>query len=240
MELVIPLHQKYRPSPATTEQTQHVDLTAVVGATGVGKNTLMSLTGLEVVISDTTRDERSNDGVLEQHGIEYFFRGNELDAVYKDILNGEYVQWAPGPNNNIYGSRNSSYPVEGPALIDVVAQAVPSIRSLNDDFRSMEVAYVVKETYGEWMEQLIGRGKIEQDDLVSRKEEAFHSLTFGLEDPDIYFIVNDSMERAADELRLLALIRHEPKSQRWARHCGYVMLRGLRQELGFPVAYPLA
>lgn len=237
MELVVPLQQMYAPAAATTEHTRHVDLTAVVGCAGVGKNTLMSLTGLDIVTSDTTREERENDGVMERHGVEYFFRGNELYEVYQDIVNGEYVQWAPGPNNNIYGSRNSAYPVEGPALIDVVARAVPAVRGLRENFRSLEVAYVVKETYSEWIGQLISRGKIEEEDLNSRKLEALDSLTFGLEDHEVSFIVNVNKERAAEELKSLALLRQEPRSQRWARNCGFAMLCGLRQELGLPVSY---
>ena len=239
MELVLPLYPDYTPATETTEHTKHVDITPVIGVAGVGKNTLMSLSGIHTVTSDTTRDERENDGVMEQNGVEYFFRGNELYAVYLGIANGEYVQWAPGPNNNIYGSRNSSYPAEGPALIDMVSIEVPRMRALSKNFRSMDFAYIVKEDHSKWIDQLLGRGEIADADLLSRKHEGYESLTFGLEDKDISFFVNDDKDDAAEELRRFALSREKPKDQVRARNCGYAMLRGIAKDLGLPLVYPL-
>ncbi len=238
-KLAVPLHELYVPSAETIQHTEHVDLTTTTGPSGVGKNTIMSLTGIPIVISRTTREPRANDGVMEQHGVEYFFE-QDYSKVYEDIKKGNYVQWSPGPNSDIYGSTADAYPFSGPALIDVVAKAIPGMRTLRGNFRSIESAYVVAESYEAYNSRFRGRGEISPQNLKSRQEEAYSSLLAGLDDDEMHFIVNDDPERAANNLTLLAN-RHESHDEETrARNCGYAMLRGLGGELGLPVVYSVS
>ena len=236
----MPLHTEYTPAPSVVEHCRHIDLTTVTGPAGVGKNTIMSLTGIPVVVSDTTRNPRSNDGYMENEGVEYWFRGDELEEVYNDIQNGDFVQWAPGPNDNIYGSRNSSYPQEGTALIDVVAKSIVSVRDLRPSFNSVESAYIVTPDYETWIPRLRGRGTLDPKDFSSRLKEAHSSLVFGLEDEEMHFIVNDEKTEAAQNLELLATRHESHEAEKRAKNCGLLMLRGLEKELGLKITYPLS
>jgi guanylate kinase len=240
IDLAMPLHEGYTPAPHVVEHMRYVDATTVTGPAGVGKDTVIKSTGIPQVLSETTRDPRNNNGVMEQHGKEYFFRGGELNAVYADIVKGNYVQWAPGPNNNIYGSRNEAYPLAGPALIDVLAAAIPKMRALRTYLRSVESAYIVADSYDSYIQRFTGRGKLDPTDFKARLEEARSSLEFGLEDDEMHFIVNDTIEHAARNLTLLAQ-RHESLSEETrARNCGYAMLKGLSKELGRPMILPVS
>ncbi len=240
MEATLPMYPDYQPAPEVTAHTRRVDLTTVTGPAGVGKNTVMTGTGLPIVVSETTRDPRENDGVMEQHGVEYYFRGGELEVVHADIATGQYVQWAPGPNDNIYGSRNEAYPAEGPALIDVVARAVPDIRKLGKNFHTVESAYVVAESFDAWMQRFKGRGEIKPEDFHSRLEEAHSSLEFGLDDEEMHFILNRDKDEAAKNLRLLAERHEDFAVEAVAKNCGHAILRGLSAELGRPITYSVS
>lgn len=238
-QLVVPMHRLYVPSAETTQHTEHVDLTTATGASGVGKDTIMRLTRIPIVTSGTSRIPRSNNGVMEQHGREYYFE-YDLNKIYEDILKGNYVQWAPGPNSNIYFSTPDAYPISGAALIDVVAGNIPNIRALRQNFKSIESAYVVAESYEAYDKRFRGRGEISEAELRSRQEEAYSSLVMGLDDEEMHFIVNDDPERAARNLALLAN-RHESHDEEVrARNCGNKMLQGLSRELGLPIVLPIS
>lgn len=240
MDATLPLYEGYKPAEDVIMHTQHVDLTMVIGPAGVGKDTVMRRTGLPRVLSVTTREPRENDGKMEQHGVEYLFCGDELNAVHEDIVKGRYVQWALGPNGNIYGSNNDAYPAEGPALIDVVAQAVPKMRELRKYLRSVESAYVVAGSFQDWIDRLDGRGQLDPKDRHSRLEEAYNSLHFGMDDQEMHFILNDDADEAALNLKLLAERHEDFAVEEYARKCGYVMLRDLSKELGLPLVYPIS
>jgi guanylate kinase len=182
MEIVTPLHAGYSPAEGVNEQTKHLDLTLASGGAGVGKDTLIRATGLPRPISDTTRFERENDGVLEIHGREYYFRNDELDQVHQDIIDGKYVQWAPVHGKYIYGSRIDEYPNEGAVLLDVVAREVSKIRDIADHFKSLESTYIVAPDYEIYEARFSGRGNLSEEEIHNRREEAYDSLHLGLDD----------------------------------------------------------
>ena len=96
----------YLPSPEVLRQMSGLSLGLVYGPAGSGKSTVMAETGLPRVVSDTIRPPRINDGVLEQDGVEYFFRGHDLDEVIADVHAGRFVQMALGPSgSSFYASR---------------------------------------------------------------------------------------------------------------------------------------
>lgn len=238
-QLVDPTDGCYVPNDIVTSHTRHVDLTTVAGPAGVGKNTVMTKTGLSVVVSDTTRQPRENDGVLEVDEREYFFR-DDIAGVYEDLVYGMYVQVAlvdmGEKGANIYGSRNVAYPANGPALIDVIAGAIPKIRALRPNFNSIESAYIVAPDYETWIARLDGRGTIPPLERTKRMEEAFQSLQLGLDDHEMTFVLNEDPTIAAEALRQFAKERYVARDmQVFAKNCGYKILCSLSHELNRPL-----
>jgi len=75
------------------QQTKFVPLVAI---TSSGRNTLIRellKTGeYHFIVSDTTRKPRTNDGVMEQSGVEYWFR--DEDEVLQDVKDGKFLEAA--------------------------------------------------------------------------------------------------------------------------------------------------
>lgn len=240
-ELMLPYGEDYENYEAAERVKQHiheVELLLAVGPAGVGKDTILGLTGIWKVTSDTTRSERENDGVMEIHGVHYWFR--ERRDAHKDILQQNYVQIAPGPTGELYGSRDSAYPDSGIAVMDVVANTVSTMRAL--PFKSVRSAFFVAppELY---IARLDGRGVLPPEDRRKRLIEGDSSLGLGLDDADMAFVENVQGEQDLAVAHVLEIAHHghyDSKLEKHARNVGYAMLRGIRQELGLPLISPLS
>lgn len=200
-------HLPYTPSSETLRHMSRVSLTLVTGPAGVGKSTIMRETGLPRVISDTIRAPRSNDGVMEQNGVEYFFRGDTLDDVLAEVAEGSFVQIARGPSGlSFYGSRSNAYPSDGAAVMDVLTPSVPDMLAL--PFGNVTATHIVAPSYQEWIRRLNGRGTLAPDDLAARLKEARRSITDALDGNDgraeYAFIVASDATTAAEGLRRIA------------------------------------
>tara|TARA_B100001245_G_scaffold47039_1_gene30782 strand:+ start:1924 stop:2643 length:720 start_codon:yes stop_codon:yes gene_type:complete len=196
-------YDTYTPNNEVTEQLSRIDLTIVTAPSGMGKDSLINATGLPRVLPETIRDPRSNNGIMEQDGVEYEFRGQDLDSVYKDYSDGNYVQIGMGPGrNSFYATRAQNYPTEGPALINLMASQVETMRKL--PFASVQPIHVTVPTYEEWLRRVTRRGVFTQEDWDGRHAEAIESITLALDDERFIFIVNDDLNVASRALYSVA------------------------------------
>lgn len=201
-------YDTYTPNNEVTEQLSRIDLTIVTAPSGMGKDSLINATGLPRILPETIRDPRSNNGIIEQDGVEYEFRGQDLDSVYKDYLDGNYVQIGMGPGrNSFYATRAQNYPPEGPALVNLMASQVESMRKL--PFASVQPVHVTVPTYEEWLRRVTRRGVFTQEDWDGRRAEATESITLALDDERFVFIVNDDLNVASRALYSVASRRDQ-------------------------------
>ena len=191
----------YHPSEAVRQQLAQVDLIALVGPTGVGKTTIISRLGIPYIASDVTRPQR--DG--EKNGHEYFFRSDYYD-ILKEIKAGEYAQFLVAKNGEFYGTRASSYPPSGPAVMAIIASAIPTFRTLG--FRKVIPIYILPPSYIEWMHR-IGTDRV--PDFAARMSEARESLPMAFADPSYHLVLNDSLDNAVAEVQ--AIIAGQPVPQ---------------------------
>lgn len=200
------LFDQYKPNSAVLAQLGTIDLTTVSAPTGMGKDTLIDASGVYKVLSETVRPPRLNCGVMERSGVEYEFRGEELDNVLDDVRHGRHVQIGIGPGRNMfYGSRIANYPKAGPALIAVLTSQVDTMRSL--PFASVEPVFVTAPNYETWRKRLAARGTLTADDWSKRQQEAIRSLEDGLDDERYVFICNDEITVASRALATFASTR---------------------------------
>jgi len=187
------LSATYHPNDAVRQQLSQIDLIAIVGPTGVGKTTIMEKLDLPYVLSDVTRVPRLH----EKDGQEYFFR-DDFIRILDEIKGGLYAQFLVAKSDEFYGSRASSYPAAGPAVMAIVARAIPDFRQLG--FRHVLPIYILPPSYVEWMHR-IGTGR--SLDINARMSEARESLPIALNDPTYHFVLNDDLALAVQEVKTL-------------------------------------
>lgn len=196
------LSYDYHPSEAVKNNLSSIDLVAIVGPTGAGKNSVIEKLNLPYVLSDVSREPRSG----EKNHRAYNFRNDYL-AILEDIKRGEFVQFLSSPYSEFYGTRIGSYPKEGPCVMAIVAGAMPMFRSLG--FRKIIQIYITPPSYREWMKRI---GTTRSTELLGRIKEARESMLLSLEDENYNFILNDNLELAVNEIR--AVMNGEKPDQR--------------------------
>ena len=147
------------------------------------------------VPSDTTRPMRPD----EIEGLDYFFR-TDYEQLASEIKNRQFVQVIVGPAGDFYGTRASVYPQVGRAVYAVVADVIPTFRQLG--FSETTSAFVTPPTFLEWMNR-IDKHNVETDQLAKRLEEAKRSFNFALNDPQTHFILNDDLDKAVYQTKML-------------------------------------
>ena len=193
IEWAIKLAPTYQANDTVRAQMANIDLIVLVGPTGVGKTTIIEKLDFTYVLSDVSRPPREG----EKNAHEYYFR-NDYYQILDDIKAGLYVQFIVAKNDEFYGTRASSYPNEGPAVMAILASAVPNFRNLG--FRQVIPIYILPPGYAEWMHR-IGTGR--SVDLGARMKEASESLPIALADPKYHFVLNDDLELAVSEVKTI-------------------------------------
>lgn len=201
------LVRDYQAPPTVLSRISNIDLLMVIGATGVGKTSIIKRLGIPFVPTDTTRPIRPD----EIDGLDYFFR-TDYAQVATEIKNREFVQVAVGPAGDFYGTRASVYPQVGLAVYAVVADVVPIFRQLG--FNETIGAYVTPPTFLEWMDRM-DKHNVESEQLAKRLEEAKRSFYFALNDSQVHFILNDDLDKAVNQTKML--VNGKPDAEREAK-----------------------
>ena len=181
------------------------------------------------VVCDTIRPKDFRNERWEENGVDYIFRGDELDRVLFDLEEGAYVQYGMGQSmKSFYGSRPGSYPEQGAAMIDFTSDQIQKVRKL--PFKSVNTIYLVA-PFDEWLERLEKRGDLEDDDRIARYGEGALSLETSLPDEGIVFVVNrnNQLEQTVEDVTLVIEQKYDMKRQELAREVGRQMLAGIQE-----------
>jgi guanylate kinase len=189
------LCKDYQMSAQTISRIRNIDLLMMVGGTGVGKTSIIKQLGIPYVISDTSRPKRPE----EINGLDYFFR-TDYEQLITEIKQRDFVQINIFSTGDFYGTRASAYPEIGFAVYAVVSDKVPEFRQLG--FSETITAFVTPPDFLEWMGRL-DKHNVERDQLVSRLNEAKRSFEFAFNDPQTHFILNDNLEKAVAQTKML-------------------------------------
>jgi guanylate kinase len=161
----------------------------------VGKTSIIKRLGIPFVPTDTTRPIRPD----EIDGTDYFFR-TDYEQLATDIKQRKFVQVNIFSTGDFYGTRASAYPELGFAVYAVVADRVPEFRQLG--FSETISAFITPPTFLEWMDR-IDQNNIERDQLVKRLEESKRSYNFALNDKETHFVLNDDLDKAVNQTKML-------------------------------------
>ncbi|HVX58272.1 MAG TPA: hypothetical protein VG964_00875 [Candidatus Saccharimonadales bacterium] len=189
------LIERYRPAKEEVLKLENVDLLMIIGPSGVGKTTIIKAMDVPYVVADTTRYPREE----EVDGVDYHFRA-DYEQIISEIQRGLFVNTAVGPNGDFYATRSAAYPVSGAAVYAIVADVIPYFRKLG--FGKTIGAFIMPPSFEEWMRRMEDH-HLSSDQLKGRLAEARRSLTFGLEDKDVNFILNDDVSKAVSQVKNL-------------------------------------
>jgi guanylate kinase len=203
--------EDFREAIATIRLSDHArhvlaqaNLVALSGLAGGGRNTIINYLvahyNYYFVISDTTRPPKLRDGVMEQDGVNYYFRTEE--GMLEDIRAGEFVEAELIHNQQVSGLsiREIERATEAGkiAIRDFEYRGTQNIAAAKPDAHIIALLPV---SYGVWLERLSGREELHPEEFANRLQTAQSVLETMLASPSFRFVINDKIEQAADDLR---------------------------------------
>lgn len=197
--------QNYQPSDTAKTLLQQIPLVLMVGPTSSGRNTiineLLKTDDYHYIVSDTTRQRRTNNGVMEQDGREYWFR-SEADML-QDLQNGLFLEAAVIHNQQVSGIsiRELARAKDDNkiAVNEIEVVGADHIFAAKPDTRFL---FILPPSFDEWMVRITARGQLPEDEMQRRLESAVDEISVALERDYYHFFVNNTFKqttRAIDE-----------------------------------------
>ena len=183
----------------------NINLLLLRGPSAGGRNTiireLLKTEKYEFLVSDTTRPKRVNDGIEEQDGVEYWFRGE--DKVLADLQAGEFVEAELIHNQQVSGLSirevEKSMKHGKICIHEAHREGVLNVLSVKSDAHAV---FITPPSFEEWVKRLKGRGNMTEDEFKNRFESAEHDYASALNNRDKYtFVINDSYLLSTEHVR---------------------------------------
>ncbi len=173
--------ETYRLSPTAANTLARTHLVLLVAPTASGRNTiieeLLRIGNYHFVVSDTTRQPRINNGILEQNGRQYWFRSEK--EVLEELRRGEFLEAALIHNQQVSGISIRELEVareaQKIAITDVEIAGANNIHRAKPDTL---IVFMTPPTFDIWLERIHSRGVMPADELERRLQSA--SKNFGL------------------------------------------------------------
>lgn len=194
--------ENYRVSDKGLRTLQQTDLVLFLAPSGGGRNTIIQelvKTGkYYFIVSDTTRPPRLNNGVLEQDGVNYWFRSEEqmLDEIKAgELLEAEIIhsQQVSGISIRELGKAKEQGKI---AVTDIDIGGVQNILNIKPDARVM---LILPPSFEQWMKRLNARGRMEKSELYRRMHTAINIFSSILNE-NYCIVINDSVSNAVNEV----------------------------------------
>lgn len=199
--------KNYQPSPEAQRLLQDLKLVLLAAPTSTGRNTvirqLLSTDKYYFIISDTTRQPRVNDGILEQNGREYWFRGEE--DVLQELQKGEFLEAAIVHEQQVSGismrELRQAQEQGKIATTDIEINGVDNIMKVKPDTVAI---FMLPSSFEEWQRRIHERGTMEESELYRRLEGARRELSMALDQPYYTFVINENLHDTVQEVDRLA------------------------------------
>lgn len=197
----------YKLSASAKETLKHLDLVLMVGPTAVGRNTiireLVKTGAYHFIVSDTTRQPRANDGVMEQDGREYWFRSE--NKMLEEIKGGDFLEFAIIHNQQVSGQ--SIRELEVARQSNKIAITEVEIAGAHNTYQAKsdtKIIFNVPPSFDIWMERLRKRGGVPEAEVRRRLESACLEFDAALIHDYYRFVVNDDIDETVAEVDSIA------------------------------------
>jgi guanylate kinase len=190
---------KYNVSEHSKQVLQGLKLVLLLAPTSSGRNTIinqqLSTGQYYYIISDTTREPRFNDGVMEENGKQYWFRKEE--DVLADLKKGEYLEAELIHNQQVSGisirelekARNA----QKIAIKDIDLAGMHNVVRAKPDTVAI---MMLPPSFEEWMDRLTHRGRMRPDELKRRLQTAEKILEDGSHQNYYDFVISENIEQS--------------------------------------------
>jgi guanylate kinase len=197
----------YRISEKSKAILNAVDLVLLVAPTSTGRNTIISellKSGKYYhIISDTTRQPRANNGVIEKNGEVYWFQ-SEQDML-DELRSGNFIEVALIHHQQVSGvslrELNKAAESGKIAITDVDTVGARRIHELK---WNSHIIYVLPPSFDEWLRRLNDRGGIVIEEQKRRLASAHAELLEALHERFYWFVVNEDVSTAAAQVDSIA------------------------------------
>jgi guanylate kinase len=215
----------YQMSEHALRVLSDIQFVMMVAPSSSGRNTIINelvKTGkYRFVISDTTRQPRVNNGVLEQKGVEYWFKTEEkmLNALRAgEMLEAEVIHRQQVSGISIAELERAKD--EGKiAITDMDIGGVENVLKHKPD---AVVLFLLPPNFDEWMNRMNARGQMPDDEKHRRLHTAVKLLKKGLQIEEAIFVVNDEFHQTA---KIVNQIRESKPDQKYAKQTAEKLLR---------------
>jgi guanylate kinase len=193
----------YKPSPESIAFLNDMDLVILQGVTAAGRNTiineLVKRGTYKYVVSDTTRPPKLRDGIMEQDGVQYYFRSEE--AMLADLQAGKFLEAELIHEQQVSGisirelenaKASGKIPINE---VDVIGPV--NIRKAKPDTCFI---FVLPPSFEEWQRRWMAREEITEQEIDNRMRTAERALEAALAADYFSFVINDEVTAAADKI----------------------------------------
>lgn len=197
----------YHVSEDSKQILASTELVLLLAASGSGRNTvireLVKTKEYHFIISDTTRQPRVNDGVMEQNGVEYWFR-DELD-VLDDLQNGRFLEAELIHNQQVSGismrELQNAHDEKRIAITDVDRGGLQNIVQAKPDAIAV---LLLPPSFEEWQLRMLNRGEMTSGEHRRRLVTACQIFTMALENKYFKFVINNNVTDAVEQIKTLS------------------------------------
>lgn len=191
---------KYHISEEAKATLKNLRLVLLIAPTSAGRNTiirhLLTTGKYHYIISDTTRQPRLNDGVLERSGKEYWFRTEE--EMLADLISGAYLEAELIHNQQVSGisirELEEAKQENKVAVTDVDLLGVHTVIKLKPDTFAI---MVIPPSFAQWQDRIMRRTKMSEIELSRRFETAYKIFADGLQNEFYRFVISENVEQSA-------------------------------------------
>jgi guanylate kinase len=199
--------KSYRTPEDVIDELRPIRTVMLTGITAAGKDTIITDILNESddfmrVVTSTTRAPRENNGILEQHGREYYFL-SEQQAI-ENMQNGEYIEVAPvhsRVNGSLAGEYRRIAGLAKTALTDINYEGAG--RFLSFGMEQLSVYFVMPPNFEVWLARLMKRqGGVmgDHEEILRRFRSAQVELDNALSRTDFIPITNDISHETAKKI----------------------------------------
>lgn len=197
----------YHISDASRQILTQTKLVLLVAPSAGGRNTiiqeLLKLSDYYFVVSDTTRQPRVNNGVLEKSGQEYWFRTE--DEMLYDLKQGKFLEAEIIHGQQVSGisirELKKAHDNNKIAITDVDIGGISSIIHAKPD--TVAIA-VLPPSFEEWQRRLSIRGPIEVGEYKRRMQTACKIFEQAASHSKFVFVINDNLDHAVEQINHIA------------------------------------
>lgn len=230
--------EDYHISPQNQTVLNSIEFVPLTAPSAVGRNTiireLLKTNKFYFIVSDTTRQPRINDGILEQNGREYWFR-DEVEFL-QDLKTGNFLEAAIIHNQQVSGisirelkkaARQGKI-----AITDIEIIGIDNVMQAKPDTLAV---FVLPPTFQEWQRRMKTRGAMTVTEYRRRLDSAAKEFAFALDKSYFRFVVNTDVTEAAQDILQLVLgknkVLQQSKQQESCRKIAQQLLKQTQQIL---------